>query len=236
MSVDAKANAHADVHAGGSTVQVKICGVTRVADAEAAIESGAAMLGLNFYERSPRCITLAHAQEIARAVAGRAKLVGVFVNMNISEVLRIARQVPLDAVQLHGDESPADCELVAGSFEVIRALKVDARFNATRAAEFAACSGLLLDTPTAAHGGSGQCFDWAAVDWEAVRRALPNTKIFLAGGLHARNVAEAVAQVHPDVVDVCSGVESEKGIKSVQKMREFVAAVFDRHAAERQEQ
>jgi phosphoribosylanthranilate isomerase len=230
-------------HAAGS-VQIKICGITRLADAEAAIECGAAMLGLNFYERSPRCITLELAQEIARAVRGRVKLAGVFVNMNISEVLRVAREVPLDVVQLHGDESAADCATIAGCFEVIRALKVDARFSPACVAEFAACSGLLLDTPTPAHGGSGESFDWAGVAWDEVRRAMPNTKIFLAGGLCAGNVAEAIALVHPDVVDVCSGVEAAKGIKSVEKMREFVAAIRSQQAknglaeraAERQEQ
>ena len=214
-------------------VLIKICGITRVADAEAAIELGASMLGLNFYARSPRCITLAQAQEIAHAVAGRARLVGVFVNMNLSEVLRMARAVPLDAVQLHGDESPADCAAIAEEFPVIRALKVDAQFSPALLAQFAACEGLLLDTPTAAHGGSGECFDWGAVDWESVYLAAPQAKLLLAGGLNAENVARAIRTVAPGAVDVCSGVESAKGIKSVEKMREFVAAV---RAAERREQ
>jgi phosphoribosylanthranilate isomerase len=216
-----------------SAVEIKICGITSVADAEAAMDLGADMLGLNFYPQSPRCIPLEQAQEIAHAKPGRVKLVGVFVNMNLSEVLRIARAVPLDAVQLHGDESPADCEAVAAEFSVIRALKVDAGFSAGRAAQFAVCRGLLLDTPSAAHGGSGECFDWTSVEWESVRRALPLAKLILAGGLDAGNVAEAIAVAHPGAVDVCSGVESAKGIKSVEKMREFVAAV---RAAERQEQ
>jgi len=231
------------------SVEIKICGITRVEDAQAAIELGASMLGLNFYPQSPRCITLPQAQEIARTVtfinrkagcsplsAARptpVKLVGVFVNMNISEVLRIARAVPLDAVQLHGDESPADCEAVAAEFAVIRALKVDADFGAERAAEFAVCRALLLDTPCAEHGGSGKRFDWSSVEWERVRRAVPKAKLILAGGLDAGNVVEAIAVANPDAVDVCSGVESAKGIKSVEKMREFVAAV---QAAERQEQ
>ena len=216
-----------------SAVEIKICGLTRSEDALAAIELGAAMLGLNFYAGSPRCINLARAREIAAAVAGRAKLVGVFVNMNVLEVLRIARAVPLDAVQLHGDESRNQCESIAEEFEVIRALKVDAEFDAVRAAEFAGCSGLLLDTPSAGHGGSGESFSWASVPWKRVRDASPTAKMFLAGGLHAGNVEEAIATVHPDVVDVCSGVESAKGIKSMIQMLEFVAAV---RAAERQEQ
>src|SRR5208282_4590747 len=143
------------------SVEIKICGITRVEDAQAAMELGASMLGLNFYPQSPRCIPLERAQEIARVVSfqnrkagcdplsGMAtrpvKLVGVFVNMDIPEVLRIARAVPLDAVQLHGDESPADCDKVAAEFRVIRALKVDKGFTEAIAAEFANCDGLLLD-------------------------------------------------------------------------------------------
>jgi phosphoribosylanthranilate isomerase len=214
-------------------VQIKICGITRVADAEAAIELGAHMLGLNFYPRSPRCVSLPQAQQIARAVAGRAQLVGVFVNMDVSAVLEIARQVPLEAVQLHGDESVADCEAIAAEFPVIRALKVDAAFGPALAAQYASCRALLLDTPCAGHGGSGESFDWEAVPWESVRGAVPHALLLLAGGLDAGNVGRAIAIARPGAVDVCSGVESEKGIKSVEKMREFVAAV---RAAERLEQ
>jgi phosphoribosylanthranilate isomerase len=230
------------------SVQIKICGITRVEDAQAAMELGASMLGLNFYPLSPRCITLEKAQEIARVVAFAnrksgcdplsgdftrpVRLVGVFVNMNISEVLRIARSVPLDAVQLHGDESPADCAAVAAEFRVIRALKVDAQFSPARVAEFSACRGFLFDTPSARHGGSGKSFDWGSVDWDSVYVAARKAKIILAGGLNAGNVAQAILIAKPDMVDVCSGVESAKGIKSEEKMSRFVAAV---RAAERQE-
>jgi phosphoribosylanthranilate isomerase len=215
-----------------TSVQIKICGITRVEDALAAIEAGASMLGLNFYPQSPRCISLAQAQIIARAVAGRAQLAGVFVNMNVSEVQSIARAVPLDAVQLHGDEPQSDCEALAHEFAVIRAVPVDSNFGVAKAKQFSACRALLLDTPSPTRGGTGECFSWEGIDWESLRRALPQTRLFLAGGLHAGNVARAVSVVHPQAVDVCSGVESAKGIKSVEKMREFVAAV---RAAERQE-
>jgi phosphoribosylanthranilate isomerase len=206
-------------------VEIKICGITSAADALAAVDAGASMLGLNFYEASPRCISLERAQEIAAAIAGRVKLVGVFVNMNVSSVLQIARAVPLKAVQLHGSESAQQCDAVAEEFEVIRALHVDAGFSAARAAEFAGCAGLLLDTACADHGGSGRSFDWASVDWTSVRVAAARAKLFLAGGLHAGNVRAAISAARPDVVDVCSGVEMGKGIKSVELMREFVAAV-----------
>jgi phosphoribosylanthranilate isomerase len=216
-----------------SPVEIKICGITRAEDALAAIEAGAAMLGLNFYPRSPRCITLAQAQKIAGAVAGRVNLVGVFVNTNVSDVLAIARAVPLDAVQLHGDESAADCETLAAEFAVIRALKVDAEFSAPPASQLAACHALLLDAPSAEYGGAGKSFSWATVDWKRLRATFPSARLWLAGGLDEANVRRAIAIAHPDAVDVCSGVESEKGIKSVPRMRQFVAAVRD---AERQEQ
>ncbi len=213
-----------------SAVEIKICGITRAQDALAAIELGADMLGLNFYPPSPRCITLQQAQQIAAAVAGRVRLVGVFVNMNVPEVLRIARAVPLNAVQLHGDESPAECVALAAEFAVIRALKVGAEFSVAQAAGFTGCRALLLDAPSPLHGGSGESFPWESVAWESLRHALPTARLFLAGGLHAANVAQAIAAARPNAVDVCSGVESAKGIKSFEKIREFVAAV---HAAER---
>jgi phosphoribosylanthranilate isomerase len=214
-----------------SAVEIKICGITRVEDALAAIDAGAAMLGLNFFPSSPRCITLPQAQGIAKAVAGRAKLAGVFVNQDAAQVIDIARAVPLDAVQLHGNESAEYCRRVAAYMAVIRALKADGGFSPAQAAAYAGCRGLLLDTPCQGYGGSGTAFRWAEIDWSGLRAAVPAAKLFLAGGLDAANVGAAIAAAHPDVVDVCSGVESAKGIKSVKKMQEFVAAV---RAAERQ--
>ncbi len=184
-----------------SAVEIKICGITRVEDAQAAVDLGAAMLGLNFYPQSPRCITLEQAQEIARAVAsvsdrsasvpvakpGRVKLVGVFVNMNISEVLRIARAVPLDAVQLHGDESRRDCERGRRSSSVIRALKVDAAFSRNIRRRIR-----LLSRAAAGHSMRGP---WRLGRKFSLGRACSGracalhprrSKSVLAGGLHAR--------------------------------------------------
>jgi phosphoribosylanthranilate isomerase len=113
---------------------------------------------------------------------------------------------------------------------------MDAAFNPADAARFASLGGglggLLLDTPCDGHGGSGVSFNWTQINWHNLRRLIAPAKLFLAGGLTAENVAEAITQAQPDVVDVCSGIESEKGIKSLDKMREFVAAV---RAAERQQ-
>jgi phosphoribosylanthranilate isomerase len=216
-----------------SRILVKICGITSVADARAAVDAGADLLGVNFYEHSPRCIGFELAREIARAVDGRAGMVGVFVNMDLPGLLYIARRVPLNSVQLHGDELPADCQRLSAEFDVIRALKADGASTVKAVAMFGRCSSsVLLDTACAERGGSGRTFNWKALDWVAIRASAPRAKLILAGGLHPGNIAEAISAVHPDAVDVCSGVESEKGIKSAEKMGEFVAAV---RAAERQE-
>jgi phosphoribosylanthranilate isomerase len=207
-------------------VQMKFCGITRAEDAEAAIASGAALLGLNFYPGSPRHITLEHAQQIADVVAGRARLVGVFVNMNLAGVRQIARAVPLDCIQLHGDELREECTELAGDFEVIRAIKVTPQFRPEDLAAYSCCRGLLLDAPSPQHGGSGHSFDWRSVDWSAVREAAPWATLFLAGGLTAENIAEAIRIARPDVVDVASGIEESKGIKSAEKMRAFAEAVL----------
>ena len=214
------------------TPLMKFCGITRPEDAESAIASGAAMLGLNFYSGSPRHLSLEQAQQIAAAVSGRVRLVGVFVNMDIYNVLQIARAVPLDCIQLHGDELQEDCAELARDFEVIRAIKVTPAFHPEDLAAYTCCRGLLLDTPSPQHGGSGHSFDWRSVDWTAVRQSAPWATLYLAGGLTAENVAEAIRLARPDVVDVASGIEESKGIKSAsqrvksaEKMRAFAAAV-----------
>jgi phosphoribosylanthranilate isomerase len=213
-------------------VAIKICGITNADDALAAIEMGAEMLGLNFYPGSPRCLKPAQAQQIAAAVGTRARVVGVFVNMPSAEILQIARAVPLAAVQLHGDESAETVQELGDEFEVIRVCKMSNGFAASELAAYAGSDNLLLDTPSPCYGGSGVTFNWEGVNWKALRTALPHARLFLAGGLHAGNVARAIALAQPDVVDVCSGVEQTRGVKSMMKMHEFAAAV---RAAEGQE-
>ena len=213
------------------SITVKICGITRVEDAVAAVEAGAELLGLNFYSGSPRCISVERAQEIAAAVAGRAMLTGVFVNAPVSNILDIARAVPLKQVQLHGEEDADDLRAIARHYPVLRSLQADASLASAQPAQFANCAGVLVDTASAQRGGTGEAFDWGAINWAALRRAIVPAKLLLAGGLNAANVGAAIAAAHPDAVDVASGVEVEKGIKSAEMMRDFVAAV---RAAERQ--
>jgi phosphoribosylanthranilate isomerase len=222
-------------------VIVKICGVTRPADAAAAVAAGADWLGLNFWPRSKRAVDRGQAAacaEAARAAAagqGReVALVGVFVNQGIDEMAGLAAAVGLDLVQLHGDEPPDTCPAVRAAcraagrdVRVIRAVTVrtDGDVAATRSATLNddlahGADVLLVDAPSAGYGGSGQTADWAlAAD---LVRAAAGRPVLLAGGLSAENVAAAVARVAPAGVDVASGVESAPGIKDAARMQSFI--------------
>jgi phosphoribosylanthranilate isomerase len=206
-------------------VRVKICGVRTLEEAEAAIEAGADLLGFNFWPRSPRYVTPADAREIARQLAPLASLVGVFVNEERRRIIELAAQVGLHAVQLHGDETAADCEGF-GSLRVIKALRVGDDFDC-RVIEKYSVSMILLDTNVrGSYGGTGHRFDWR-VAIEAKRYA----PLILAGGLRVDNVAEAIAAVRPAAIDVCSGIEAEPGRKDLRKLREFMVEVARANAA-----
>jgi phosphoribosylanthranilate isomerase len=199
---------------------VKICGVTNLEDALAAVEVGADLLGFNFYRRSPRYVSPEDARRIVERLPESIKGVGVFVNEPADEVERIARAAGLGAVQLHGDETPEFCQALRG-LKTIKALRVRAGFDAAACALYTT-DALLLDAYTAdAFGGTGHTFDWALTRQasECVAR------LYLAGGLTPDNVAEAVGAVRPYAVDVCSGVETSPGRKSFQLMRRFVEQV-----------
>lgn len=214
-------------------IGVKICGFTSVADAVAAVEAGADALGLNFFAVSKRRIDLATAQAIAVAVAGRARLVGVFVNHSAAEILAIAAAVPLDVVQLHGDERPLiGAKLRAGVTAVWRAVRcrglvdVDSVVAWVTAYEMAAgrpLDALLVDAyDPGEYGGTGKRADLTV--FATLCEQLPRLPIWLAGGLTPENVAAAVASAHPAGVDTASGVEIAPGVKDADRMRRFVAA------------
>jgi phosphoribosylanthranilate isomerase len=229
-------------------VIVKICGVTRPADAAAAVAAGADWLGLNFWPRSKRAVDRAQAAACAAAAraaaAGQGRevaLVGVFVNQAPGEMAALAAAVGLDLVQLHGDEPPdtcpsvrAACRAAGRDVRVIRAVTVRTDGDVATTLIAALSHGadvLLVDAPSAGYGGSGQTADWTlARDLVGAAAGLP---VLLAGGLSADNVAAAVALVAPAGVDVASGVESAPGIKDAARMQVFVKRVRAATAGER---
>ena len=200
---------------------VKVCGVTNVEDALAALDAGADMLGFNFYARSPRYITPAAARKIVERLPEAVSCVGVFVNESAPVfVERIAREAGLGAVQLHGDETPEYCQSLR-DLTTIKALRVGAEYKVETAAAYDT-DAVLLDAYVAGErGGTGHTFDWALAT--LTRERVP--RLFLAGGLNPDNVAAALAAVRPYAVDVCSGVETSPGRKSPELMRRFVKAV-----------
>ncbi|MCK9814567.1 phosphoribosylanthranilate isomerase [Pseudomonas sp. MAFF 302046] len=202
-----------------SAVRSKICGITRIEDALAAVETGADAIGLVFYAKSPRAVTVQQARAIIAALPPFVTTVGLFVNASRCELGEILDAVPLDLLQFHGDESSADCEGYHRPY--IKALRVKAGDDIAASCDaYPRASGILLDTYVeGVPGGTGEAFDWSLVP-----RGL-SKPIILAGGLSAQNVAQAIAQVRPYAVDVSGGVEQAKGIKDPAKIRAFMQAV-----------
>ena len=197
------------------SVRVKVCGVTRLEDALAAVALGADALGFNFWPRSTRYCPPRAARAIVARLPPLISVVGVFVNQRRSQIDRIVEEAGLSAVQLHGDEPPEQCR--GYRVPVIKALRADAESIQRLARDRAAA--VLLDTPSRGYGGSGRAFDWALL--KGMELELP---VILAGGLTPGNVARAVAAVKPYAVDVASGVESAPGIKDRRKMARFISA------------
>jgi phosphoribosylanthranilate isomerase len=216
--------------------KIKICGITTVSDAQAAVAAGADAIGLNFYERSSRFVRPSVAADIAKAIRGQAVAVGVFVNSAPDEVRAIAQQCQLDLVQLHGDEPPTDIRTLAG-LRVMRAFRIAGDLDAAsryldvcRQAVALPIMVLADAAATGVFGGSGKALDWKwLADGRAAFHGLP---LVLAGGLHAGNVAAAIGAVRPAAVDVASGVEDAPGKKSVSQMQAFVKAARQAFAAD----
>lgn len=196
---------------------VKICGITNLADARAAVDAGADLLGFNFYRPSPRYISPADAHKITSQLPQSVLKVGVFVNEGLHAVQHIANEAGVSAVQLHGDESPEYCRELGGNY-VIKAF--GARDNLDLAAYDV--DAVMLDTKDdLLHGGTGRTFDWSIA--QRTNKTVP--KLFLAGGLSPENVAEAITTVRPYAVDACSSLEERLGKKNHERVRAFVEAV-----------
>lgn len=201
-------------------VFVKVCGITNLEDARTAVDAGADALGFNFYRRSVRFIEPLAARRIIAHLPSSVLSVGVFVNESEPEaVARMADEAGINAVQLHGDESPDYCRALDGRF-VIKALRVGAPSVPESATEFDVDAILLDAFAPGARGGTGRVVDWSTA--RRVRRLVP--KLFLAGGLAPENVAEAVAAVSPYAVDACSRIERAPGLKDAKRMRDFICA------------
>lgn len=199
--------------------RVKMCGITRLEDALAAIEAGADALGFVFYKPSPRYIEPVKARDIIRQLPPFVARVGLFVDAPRCEVLEITELLSLDLLQFHGDETPAYCQSFHQPY--MKALRVrTADEAAEQAALHANASAILLDAYVeGVPGGTGQAFDW---------QQIPTLKqpLVLAGGLSAANVQQAIRQVRPFAVDVSGGIEASKGIKDTGKMQAFMQQVL----------
>ncbi|MFJ2981865.1 MULTISPECIES: phosphoribosylanthranilate isomerase [unclassified Pseudomonas] len=202
-----------------SIVRSKICGITRIEDALAAAEAGADAIGFVFYAKSPRAVDVRQARAIIAELPPFVTTVGLFVNASRCDLGEILEVVPLDLLQFHGDETPADCEGYHRPW--IKALRVRPGDDIEAACQlYSGARGILLDTYVAGvPGGTGEAFDWSLVP---ARLSKP---IILAGGLSAANVGQAIAQVRPYAVDVSGGVEQAKGIKDAAKIEAFMQAV-----------
>ena len=196
---------------------VKICGITSLDDAEAAVRFGAGALGFVFWAKSPRFIDPFRARAIARSLPPFVATVGVFVNQPASYVNAVASLVPLSVAQLHGDETPADAAEI--NRPVVKALGLGNGASGGSASLWPERVTLLLDAHDPdRRGGTGKTIDWGVAAGVAARR-----RVLLAGGLTPENVADAIAAVRPFGVDVSSGVESRPGVKDHQRLR----ALFD---------
>jgi phosphoribosylanthranilate isomerase len=201
------------------STQVKICGITNLADAHAAIAAGADALGFNFYEKSPRHLSVSAAAEISRQLPPFVMRVGVFVNAPEALVLRAIADSGLGLLQFHGDEPPEFCTQFG--LMSMKAFRVRDAATLQELPKYQTDAYLLDAFSPEARGGTGEQFNWDLAI-EAQKLGKP---VFLAGGLTPENVAAAVRKVRPFGVDVAGGVESSPGIKDHKKLKDFIAAV-----------
>ena len=198
-------------------VQVKICGITTLEDAQAAVDAGVDALGFVFYPPSPRYVTAEQAEQIIRALPPFVTTVGLFVDMACDVVNDVAARCGLDRVQLHGRETPAFCGQITRP--VIKAIRIKNAESLAHLPDYKV-SAYLLDAYVegALPGGTGASFSWDLAAW-----AKPYGPVILAGGLTPENVEVAVTQIRPYGVDVSSGVERVPGVKDHRKVRQFIA-------------
>ena len=204
--------------------RIKICGLSKTADVDAAVEAGADAIGLVFHPASPRFVSVEQAARLASALPPFVLPVGLFVNANRAEVEAATRAIPALLLQFHGDETAAECASYARPY--LRAARMAPGFDLLDfAGRFEGAQGLLLDTHSEGYGGSGKVFDWSLVP-----HGVASHRLVLSGGLHAGNVAAGISQLRPWAVDVSSGVESSRGVKDAAAIRRFCDAVREADA------
>ena len=209
--------------------RIKICGLTREQDVQAAVAAGADALGFVFYPKSPRYVTQQQAGGLLAKVPPFITTVGLFVNVEPRQLQEIVALAPVSLLQFHGDETVEQCAALAQAVNrpFIRAMRIGSATTAADLLEYAQAyrdsshlfAGLLLDTLVEAYGGSGKVFDWSLIPKELA------PQVVLSGGLSVHNATDAVKRVRPFAVDISSGVEQDKGIKDAAKIRAFIAAV-----------
>lgn len=203
--------------------RIKICGLTREADVDAAADAGADAIGFVFYERSPRHVTFGRAAQLARRLPAFITPVGLFVNASPQVVAQTLQAIPQLVLQFHGDETPEDCAAAARPY--LRAARMAPGFSLIDfAARYPDAQALVLDAHVDGFGGGGKVFDWSLIPTDMSR------PVVLSGGLHAGNVVEGILRVRPWAVDVSSGVEAAKGIKDPAAIRRFCEAVREADA------
>ena len=199
-------------------VRIKVCGITSIEDARAAVDAGADALGFVFYEGSKRYIPPAEARKITTSLPPLVVTVGVFVNTSPDEISAVARESGIGVVQLHGDETPEQASRVP--FPVIKAIRVGDSLDQAEV-ELYPVQAILFDKRSDdMYGGTGKSFDWSILSGLDTGK-----KVILSGGLTPENVAEAIGVVRPYAVDVSSGVEDSPGRKNHLKLRQFIQAV-----------
>lgn len=197
-------------------VKVKICGITNLDDAKAAVDSGADALGFVFFEGSPRYISLENTISIVNAISSFTTCIGVFVNETAENIEKIVSATGIDIIQLHGDEPPEICKFSRRIIKAIRVKSLESLEPLHKYKDLVSC--FLLDTYTPkVLGGTGQIFNW-----DIAIEAKEFGRIILAGGLSPDNISDAVKRVKPYAVDVSSGIELKKGRKDHKKMRLFI--------------
>lgn len=203
--------------------RIKICGLTRACDVDAAVDAGADAVGFVLWNKSPRHVDVARAAALAQRLPPFVMPVGLFVNATDAEVAEAVAAIPNLMLQFHGDEQPADCLRAGRPF--IRAARVKDDFDLLKfATRFVQANAVLLDAHVDGYGGGGKVFDWSLA-----RAELP-LPVVLSGGLHAENVIRGIHTLRPWAVDVSSGVESSKGIKDADAIRRFCDAVREADA------